>query len=86
MAVPFAHKAFSHQLTKEEMSELTDVHAFMKSYYGDGHYFSCTRETMANRSIEHMHMHFLPGALKGKYLRHMLMHQGFPIEQELDNI
>ena len=72
MVIPFEHKKFSHEFSSEEMGELSDVYRFMKDYYGERDYFSATRETMANRSIEHYHMHFIPGKLQGKFLRKML--------------
>ena len=83
MAVPYVHKAFSHELDQDEISELSDIYAFMKNFYGDRQYFSCTRESMANRSIEHFHMHFIPGKLQGSHLRKMLELQGFPIIEDL---
>jgi len=83
MAVPYAHKCFSHELDRDEIAELHEIYAFVKDWYGDRQYFSCTRESMANRSVEHLHIHFLPGKLQGKWLRKMLQTQGFPIEQEL---
>jgi diadenosine tetraphosphate (Ap4A) HIT family hydrolase len=58
----------------------------MKNFFeesGEQDYFSSTRETMGNRSIEHYHMHFLPGRLQGKFLRCMLEGQGFPITAEV---
>jgi diadenosine tetraphosphate (Ap4A) HIT family hydrolase len=39
---------------------------------------------MWNRSVEHIHIHFIPGRLQWKYLRKMLENQGYPIHQELD--
>jgi diadenosine tetraphosphate (Ap4A) HIT family hydrolase len=33
MAVPYDHKAFSHELTVDEILELAYIYAFMKSYY-----------------------------------------------------
>jgi diadenosine tetraphosphate (Ap4A) HIT family hydrolase len=84
MATPYEHKAFFHDLTSDEISELKDIHAFMKQYFGNKEYFSSTRETLANRSVEHYHMHFIPGQLQGAYLRKMLENQGFPIQEELD--
>jgi diadenosine tetraphosphate (Ap4A) HIT family hydrolase len=39
---------------------------------------------MANRSVEHFHIHFVPWKLQGKYLRKMLQNQGFPIVENLD--
>lgn len=83
MAVPYDHKAFSHELTADEIVELADIYAFMKSYYWEKQYFSCTRESFANRSIEHFHMHFIPGKLQWKFIRKMLELQWFPIHEEL---
>jgi diadenosine tetraphosphate (Ap4A) HIT family hydrolase len=64
MAIPCGHKTYSHELSSDEVLELADIYAFMRDYYGERQYFSCTRESMANRSIEHLHMHFLPGKLQ----------------------
>jgi len=86
MAVPIRHVQFVGELNKDEFSELPVVHAFIKKFYddlGEKDYFSATRETMWNRSVEHYHMHFIPGRLQGKYLRCMLENQGFPIEAEV---
>lgn len=64
MLVPYEHKKFSYELTTEETSEMADAYKFIKDFYGNGKYFSATRETMDNRSIEHFHIHFLPGRLQ----------------------
>ena len=84
MAIPYAHKAFFTELKSDEIAELAEVHKFVKSWYWEQHYFSCTRESMSHRSMEHYHTHFLPWELEWKYLRKMLENQGFPIHQELD--
>lgn len=83
MAVPYKHRQYSIELSREEFEELKDIQEFMKWFYWDNHYFSCTRETMWNRSVEHFHMHFVSWKLQWKYLRNMLQNQGFPIVQEL---
>ena len=83
MAVPYRHNRFSHELDLDEISEMKSIHLFMKGFYGTHDYFSCTRETMANRSIEHLHIHFIPGKLQGKFIRKMLELQGFPIIEDL---
>jgi len=80
MAVPFTHKKFASEITSEEFLELENVHKFVKNFYWEENYFSCTRESMWNRSIEHYHMHFIPWRLQWQYLRKMLENQGFPIE------
>jgi hypothetical protein len=38
---------------------------------------------MDHRSIEHFHIHYIPGKLQWKYLRKMLEWQGFPIQEDL---
>ena len=87
MAIPYEHRAFSKDLTDEELLELKDVHQFMESYFKWQKYFSFTRETLDNwlsRSVEHLHMHFVPGVLYWKYLMLMLKNQGFPVNREFN--
>jgi len=45
MAVPYSHKVFSHELSKEEFAEMSDVQKFIKSFYKDKQFFSFMRET-----------------------------------------
>lgn len=84
MAIPYEHKKWSIELTSEELLELKVIYEFAKDWFWEENYFSCTRETMANRSVEHFHIHFVPWKLQGKYLRKMLQNQGFPIVENLD--
>jgi len=84
MAVPYKHVKYSRELNGEEFSELEEVQKFMKDFYRDEQYFSATRESMGNRSIEHVHMHFVPWKLQWKFLRCMLENQGFPIKAEVE--
>lgn len=84
MAVPYRHILYSTDLNDEEISELKDVYKIVKDFFWEKDYFSCTRESMANRSIEHLHMQFIAWKLQWKYLRKMLQNQGFPIVQDLD--
>ena len=86
MAVPIRHVQFVWELNSDEFVELPKVHKFIKDFYreaGEKDYFSATRETMGNRSVEHYHMHFIPGRLQGEFLRCMLQNQGFPVEAEV---
>lgn len=69
MAVPKNHKKFSNEFTAEEWAEMNEIHNFVKKFYGDKLYFSFTRENFDavnndGRSVEHWHMHFLPGSLQ----------------------
>lgn len=60
MATPKNHRIFSADLMPEEWSEFALVHHFVRDFYKGESYFSCTRETLSNRSVEHLHIHFLP--------------------------
>lgn len=84
MALPKEHKKFSTDFSSDEWQEMKDVHEFMKNFFQDSLYFSFTREnffweTGDWRSVEHWHMHFVPGSLKWKYIREMLENQWFII-------
>ena len=84
MALPKAHKQFSIDLSIEEFIDFKEVQLFVKEYFWDKHYFSATRESMWNRSVEHLHIHFVSWKLQWKYLRKMLELQWFPIKQDLN--
>lgn len=80
MAMPKSHKAYAYEFSLEEFQDLQKVHKFVKEFYGNESYFSMTRETLSNRSVEHYHMHFLPGKLSDTPIINMLKDQGFPVD------
>lgn len=84
MAVPYEHIQFSKDLSDNHLLELKDIQIFVKEFFKEEQYFSFTRESMANRSVEHLHMHFLVWKLQWRFLRKMLQLQGYPIIQELE--
>lgn len=87
MATPREHIIFSADITEEMWQEWREVQQMVRAFYGEKSYFSFTRESFAegdDRSVEHWHMHFVPGKLQGKFLRKMLELQGFPITQALN--
>jgi diadenosine tetraphosphate (Ap4A) HIT family hydrolase len=61
MAVPKEHIIFNYDLTDNHLIELREVHKRVKEFFGEENYFSFTRESMLdeNRSVEHLHTHFL---------------------------
>lgn len=76
MATPVKHKKFFYELEDDELLELKKVHEFVRDYYPNGEYFSATRETFWNRSVEHYHTHFFPGKLSDSKMIQMLDEQG----------
>lgn len=83
MAVPKRHIIYSLNLQSKEWEELQKVQKFVKQFFGEENYFSFTRESMGNRSVEHLHICFSAGRLQGKFLRKMLELQGFPTIENL---
>ncbi len=83
LAIPNTHRILPSELSNEELLDMRNVHQFVEKYFWDQTYFSCLRDTMGNRSVEHLHHHFIAWKLQWKYLRSMLMNQGFPITEKL---
>lgn len=86
LVTPKRHVILSSEITEREWWEFVYIHNFMREFFWENEYFSFTRETYFNesdRSVEHLHMHFVPWSIKWKFIRKMLELQGFPITQEL---
>ncbi|MCP4523455.1 MAG: HIT family protein [Candidatus Gracilibacteria bacterium] len=75
LAFPKRHKIFYHELSDDEVLDLKNIYTFCEEYFGDNNYFSATRESMSNRSVEHYHMHFIQGKLKANAMIEMLANQ-----------
>ncbi len=77
LALPKNHKSHTYELSKEELVDFINVEKFMKKYYWDKEYFSFIRQTKWNKSVDHLHYHYLhwkisasEGRIEGKkYLR-----------------
>ena len=60
MAIPKRHIEFTINLKKEELADFIEVEKFMKNYYKDKwEYFSFIRQSKSNKSVEHMHYHYV---------------------------
>ncbi len=77
MLIPIRHTSFSHEITSSEYSKLHKAYDFIKNFYKDETYFSFTRESLSERSVEHVHTHFITGKLKRQTLVEMLRNQGY---------
>jgi len=60
MAIPKRHIEFTYNLTNEELVDFIEIEKFMKEYYQDiWDYFSFIRQSKSNKSVEHMHYHYI---------------------------
>jgi len=84
MAIPYEHIIYSCDLKSEHFQELLEIQKIVKDFFKDQDYFSFTRESLSNRSVEHLHIHFLVWRLKWKFLRKMLQLQWYPIIEDLE--
>lgn len=60
LATPKKHREFTWQLSKAEFGDFKKVEIFMEKYYFGKEYFSFIRQTKWNKSVEHLHYHYLP--------------------------
>ena len=76
LALPYRCERFTKDLRAEEWAEYKEVETFMYDYYSWKSYFSFIREIGNEKSIHHLHYHFLPGEMKCPPLISMLREQG----------
>lgn len=77
MAIPKQHIKFAYEIPSEVMAEYPEVEKFVYKYYNGWAYFTFMRESIQNRSLEHIHYHFLPGKINYKHLEYILLEQWF---------
>lgn len=77
MAIPKKHIKFAYEIPSEVMAEYPKVEKFVADFFDGWSYFTFMRESLQNRSLEHIHYHFLPGKLNYKHLEYVLLDQGF---------
>ena len=60
MAIPKRHIEFTIDLKEEELIDFLQVEKFMKNFFKDKwEYFSFIRQSKSNKSVEHMHYHYI---------------------------
>lgn len=77
MAVPKTHIKMAFEIPAEIMAEYPQVERFVYDFFAGKSYFTFMRESLQNRSLEHIHYHFLPGKMNYKHLEYILLEQGF---------
>jgi len=60
MAIPKRHIEFTSHLNEDELKDFVNVEKWIREYYKDKwDYFSFIRQTKSNKSVEHMHYHYV---------------------------
>lgn len=77
MAIPKLHLKYAFEIPAEVMAEYPHVEKFVSDFFDWKSYFTFMRESLQNRSLEHIHYHFLPGKMNYKHLEYILLDQGF---------
>lgn len=77
LAIPKEHYTLAHEIPAEVMAEYPKIEKFVYQFYKWWPYFTFMRESLQNRSMEHIHYHFLPGKINYKHLEYVLLDQGF---------
>ncbi len=60
LVIPKRHKEFTASLSKVELWGFKEVEKFMQEYFEWKDYFSFIRQAKWNKSVEHLHYHYLP--------------------------
>ena len=81
MAIPKAHYKMAHEIPWDVMADYPNVEKYIYDFYWSGSYFTFMRESIQNRSLEHIHYHFLPGKINYKHLEYILKDQWFTQEE-----
>lgn len=70
LVFPKRHLEFTSELLLEELSDFLKVEKFAKKFYEEKklEYFSFIRQTKSNKSVEHLHYHYLPGKVSAKII------------------
>lgn len=77
MAIPKAHIKLAYEIPTEVMADYPNIERFVYDFYDGWSYFTFMRESLQNRSLEHIHYHFLPGKINYKHLEYLMCEQGF---------
>lgn len=85
MAIPKKHFIFAYEVSPEIMAEYPLVEKFIFDFFWGKSYFTFMRESLQNRSLEHIHYHFLPGKMNYKHLEYVLLEQGFTNQLDLES-
>jgi len=60
LAIPKRHVEFTFELSEEELKDFLNIEKYMLSFYNWTDYFSFIRQSRWNKSVEHLHYHYIP--------------------------
>lgn len=62
LVFPKRHIEFTSEFFPEEMADFVEVEKIIQKFYKEKNleYFSFIRQTKSNKSVEHLHYHYLP--------------------------
>lgn len=62
LVFPKRHIEFTSEFFSEEMADFVEVEKILKKFYEEKSldYFSFIRQSKSNKSVEHLHYHYLP--------------------------
>jgi len=59
LTFPKRHIEFSIELNDEELLDYINVEKYISDFYENDEYFSLTRQSRSNKSVEHLHYHYI---------------------------
>lgn len=59
LVIPKRHIEFTFELNEEEFKDFLNIEKFMFDFYKWMEYFSFIRQSKSNKSVEHLHYHYL---------------------------
>ena len=77
MIIPKRHVILTSELSDNELIEMREAEKQMEIMYDGKRYFSFIRQAVANRSLEHLHYHYLPGNLPYRSTEDILRKQWY---------
>jgi len=77
MIIPKRHVILTSDLSDEELLEMREAEKQMEKIYDWEKYFSFIRQAPENRSLEHLHYHYLPGNLWYRTVEDILREQWY---------
>lgn len=72
LVVPYKHREYTKDLSKNEFAELKDIEKYMAEYFSQENYFSFIRQTNESKSIKHLHYHYINATLYSDKLETIL--------------